>query len=125
MAASATDPDGQALGINVMLGALCFQVVTLLVFSSLGIEFALRVRRNPDSVDMSTATLRTSWRWKGFLYGKLYPLNPVGFGSNNFSPLSDDYQHSFNHYSIYLPSDRDGGGLQRTSDQEPAYFPRL
>lgn len=70
MSATASDPARQERGVNVMLGSIIFQVVTMAVFIGLAIKFATRVWRAPSSVDKATESLRTSFRWKGFLFGK-------------------------------------------------------
>lgn len=54
-----------------MVGALCFQVFTIFVFSMLGAEFAWRTRHDASQGDIATEAIRSSFGWKGFLCGEL------------------------------------------------------
>ncbi|TVY36102.1 Sphingoid long-chain base transporter [Lachnellula occidentalis] len=61
-------------GDNIMVAGLAFQVLTLLVFMILCIDFAIRTRRRyksmgQDAFDQNPlyVTLRGSWRFKGFI----------------------------------------------------------
>ena len=51
-----------------MLGGLSFQVATLVAFSSMAIDFGLRVRKQPEqALENSTFELRNSKGFKAFL----------------------------------------------------------
>jgi hypothetical protein len=63
-------------GDNIMVAGLAFQVFTLLIFMILCSDFALRTRKRyksmgEDAFDQNPlyATMRGSWRFKGFLTG--------------------------------------------------------
>jgi len=63
-------------GDNIMVAGLAFQVFTLLIFMILCTDFALRTRKRyksmgEDAFDQNPlyATMRGSWRFKGFLTG--------------------------------------------------------
>jgi RTA1 like protein len=71
LAASAnTDAESDA-GIAVMLSGLSFQVLTLLIFSGLSLDFARRVKLRPAELNVSMRLLRESHKFKVFLYCKL------------------------------------------------------
>jgi len=61
-------------GDNIMVAGLAFQVLTLLIFMMLCVDFAVRTRRRyrsmgQDAFDQNPiyVTLRGSWRFKGFI----------------------------------------------------------
>lgn len=65
--------DGKQTGINVMIAGLASQVVSLTIFMAICLHFAWRVYKNPLKVNPETVVLRSSFRFKGFLYGKFRP----------------------------------------------------
>ncbi|PVH93359.1 RTA1-domain-containing protein [Periconia macrospinosa] len=70
-AASHSDRD-PSVGNNIMIAGLAVQVVTLLIFILLSIDFALRTLRRhrqlgSAALDPTHARLRASWAFKGFL----------------------------------------------------------
>jgi hypothetical protein len=62
-------------GINIMIAGLIFQVVSLTVFMLLCTDFALRLRRYPNKVNSSTISIRSTFKWKAFLFCKSCPLS--------------------------------------------------
>lgn len=57
------------LGINIMLAGLSCQVVSLVIFAALCLEFAFRLRKNPQGWNPDHMELRSSPRFRAFLYG--------------------------------------------------------
>jgi len=60
------------VGNNIMIAGLAFQVLTLLIFIVLALDFAIRTicrirRLGQDALDPRHAKLRDSWQFKGFL----------------------------------------------------------
>ncbi|CZT16024.1 related to RTA1 domain protein [Ramularia collo-cygni] len=68
LAATADTRPDRAIGVNVMIAGLSTQVVSLILFMGLCAELAWRVRRSPH-LNERTAGLRSSRRWKLFLFG--------------------------------------------------------
>jgi RTA1 like protein len=68
LSAAATTNQESQTGIAVMLSGLSFQVFTLIVFSSLSLDFMRRIRLNPTKLDPSTYLLRKTRKWKAFIY---------------------------------------------------------
>jgi hypothetical protein len=56
-------------GINTLIGGLAVQVVSLVLFSAVGLHFAWNVYKNPSKLNPMYAGLRNSRRWKAFLFG--------------------------------------------------------
>jgi hypothetical protein len=74
--ASAASHTGKSptLGNNIMIAGLTFQVLTLLIFMVLCIDFAVRTRKRYTSLGASALDqnplfikMRSSWQFKGFL----------------------------------------------------------
>jgi hypothetical protein len=68
------------LGTNIMIAGLSFQVFSLLLFMILSADFALRIRKVPESQrNEGYQSLREPRLFKGFLLGMLATLwaNPV------------------------------------------------
>lgn len=60
------------VGNNIMIAGLAFQVLTLLIFIILALDFAARTTRRirelgQDALDPRHAKLRSSWQFKGFI----------------------------------------------------------
>ncbi|KAL1609508.1 Mitochondrial import inner membrane translocase subunit Tim17-A [Nothophoma quercina] len=60
------------VGNNIMIAGLAFQVLTLLIFIILALDFATRTvgrirKLGQDALDPRHAKLRNSWQFKGFL----------------------------------------------------------
>ncbi|KAF3032959.1 hypothetical protein E8E12_000569 [Didymella heteroderae] len=60
------------VGNNIMIAGLAFQVLTLLIFIILALDFATRTvgrirRLGQDALDPRHAKLRNSWQFKGFI----------------------------------------------------------
>jgi hypothetical protein len=71
MASSADTSDSVQIGINVMIAGLGFQVFSLVVFSTMAIEYAVRVYRRPAEWNMTHSSLYNSKRWHAFLLALL------------------------------------------------------
>jgi hypothetical protein len=69
IASGATTKSATQTGINIMIAGLSFQVASLALFALLGIEFAFRLRRSPQSWSKEHSKLYESKLWKAFLYG--------------------------------------------------------
>lgn len=54
-------------GNGVTIAGLVFQVVTMLAFGALVIEYVVRLQRNPGAINAETTDLRHSTRFRGFL----------------------------------------------------------
>ena len=66
------EDEDPSLGNNIMLAGLSFQVLTLLIFIVLALDFAIRTTGRirefgQDALDYRHAKLRSSWQFKGFL----------------------------------------------------------
>ncbi|KAF3010917.1 hypothetical protein E8E13_010000 [Curvularia kusanoi] len=66
------EDEDPSLGNNIMLAGLAFQVLTLLIFIGLTLDFAIRTigrirSLGQDALDPRHAKLRASWQFKGFL----------------------------------------------------------
>ncbi|KFX97688.1 hypothetical protein O988_04730 [Pseudogymnoascus sp. VKM F-3808] len=68
LTATADTHDAQQTGINIMIAGLVTQVVSLSVFMILCIDFAFRLRRHPNTVNSSTVAVRSTFKWKAFLF---------------------------------------------------------
>jgi len=75
IAAVAVKGDGQdvQLGTHIMVAGLAFQVFSLLVFTAMCLDFALRVRRSSFDANPAFADLRSRRMFKGFLLGQPLP----------------------------------------------------
>ncbi|EED16677.1 conserved hypothetical protein [Talaromyces stipitatus ATCC 10500] len=67
VASSATKPSTLSMGNNIMLAGLIFQIVTLVLFAVLCLEFSWRVHRSPHMKNVQFRSLRDSRRFRGFL----------------------------------------------------------
>lgn len=56
-----------AVGTNIMIAGLVFQVFTLLVFGAFAADYALSCYRHRGQLNPATATLRDSWRFRFFI----------------------------------------------------------
>lgn len=68
--ATADDHDTSQIGINIMIAGLATQVISLSVFMILCADFAVRLRRYPNRINTSTIAIRSTFKWKAFLYCK-------------------------------------------------------
>lgn len=57
-------------GVNIMIAGLVFQVVSLLAFVVICVEYGFRVRRHQELLDYGFAQMRASFKFRGFLYGE-------------------------------------------------------
>ncbi|KUL88420.1 hypothetical protein ZTR_05412 [Talaromyces verruculosus] len=67
VASSATKQSTLSMGNNIMLAGLIFQIVTLILFAALCLEFAWRVHRFPHWKSVEFSDIRDSRRFRGFL----------------------------------------------------------
>jgi len=67
LAATANTKSADWEGIHIMIAGLAFQVASLALFLLLCAEFAWRVHRAGSWTDPSFASLRSTFKWKGFL----------------------------------------------------------
>jgi hypothetical protein len=63
-------------GIHIMVAGLAFQVASLVIFMLLCADFARAVRAGPRSTEPMFFTLRSSLRFKAFLWCKFQPFYP-------------------------------------------------
>lgn len=56
-----------AVGTNIMIAGLVFQVFTLIVFGCFAADYAISCYRHRSQFDPATATLRDSWRFRFFI----------------------------------------------------------
>lgn len=56
-----------AVGTNVMIAGLAFQVFTLVVFGCFAADYAIACYRHRSQLNPATATLRNSWRFRLFI----------------------------------------------------------
>lgn len=69
LAATADDPSGNETGRTIMVAGVVFQVVSLLIFMGLWLEFVLRLRRTSESVkDVRFVELRDTKKFTWFQY---------------------------------------------------------
>lgn len=68
MAAQATEHTAEQNGVHIMAAGLAFQVASLVLFIILCGEFAFRVSRRKGALDPMHARLRTTWKFKAFLF---------------------------------------------------------
>ncbi|KAL1962951.1 hypothetical protein VTN77DRAFT_9047 [Rasamsonia byssochlamydoides] len=68
IAASGGAPDDEKLGEHIMLGGLIFQVVSLVLFSVLCLEFALRVKKAPTQRNPVFTYVTGTFKFKAFLW---------------------------------------------------------
>jgi hypothetical protein len=72
IAATAGNADGVNAGRYIMIAGMVVQVISLLTFMALWLEFILRVRNAPESVMyMKLAVVRNGGRFRWFMRGKL------------------------------------------------------
>lgn len=73
--AAGEDPDMAQKGIDIMIAGLCSHAASLLIFVVLCAEFFWRVHKNQHALkmDSSLRELRSSRKWKLFLYGIYIP----------------------------------------------------
>ena len=69
IASAATKPSTMTLGNRLVLVGLVLQIVSLLLFATMCAEFAFRVRKHAAERDLAYSELRTSSRFRGFLWG--------------------------------------------------------
>ncbi|KAF3931425.1 hypothetical protein ABW19_dt0202265 [Dactylella cylindrospora] len=67
LASTGETPDETQVGTNVTIAGLAWQVFTMTLFMALCAEFAWRCYKNRSSFDATQASLRSSWKFKGFL----------------------------------------------------------
>ena len=68
---AATSDPGDRTGVNIMIAGLVLQVLSLAIFMVLGTDFALRVRKAPDSeFNLGLSELRQRRLFRIFPYGK-------------------------------------------------------
>lgn len=66
------------MGVNIMIAGLSFQVVSLLLFMGLCLDFAWRVRKTSEvNLNQRFGALRESKKFKAFLVCECYPTCPV------------------------------------------------
>lgn len=72
-------------GINIMIAGLASQVVSLALFVALCLDYAWKVRSNPNSLNevIHIRKLRNGTRWKLFLASKFINLPSAEFSSFN------------------------------------------
>ncbi|KAE9368867.1 RTA1-domain-containing protein [Stipitochalara longipes BDJ] len=68
VASSATKQSTMELGNHLMLAGLIFQILSLILFGIVCIDFTLRVRRYPSWKNPAYKNLRASVRFRGFLW---------------------------------------------------------
>ncbi|KAL5354407.1 phospholipid-translocating ATPase rsb1 [Pseudogymnoascus australis] len=68
LTAAADEPVARQKGVNIMIAGLIFQVVSLTAFMVLCIDFAFRLRRYPNKVNSATTSVRSTFKWKAFLF---------------------------------------------------------
>ncbi|GIZ43632.1 hypothetical protein CKM354_000684900 [Cercospora kikuchii] len=66
VASASEDMSVLRIGDNIMISGLALQVVTMVAFAALVIDYAWAVRRNLDRLNPETAVLRNSMRFKLF-----------------------------------------------------------
>lgn len=71
IADTANDANTTQLGINVMIAGLGWQVASLCLFIVACGDLAWAIRQHRPEVDRNTSTLRSSFRFKSFLWGEL------------------------------------------------------
>jgi hypothetical protein len=64
------------MGVHIMVSGLAFQVFSLALFVATCAEFMWKVKKNPLKVDPQFLELRSSFMFKGFLFGMLSVLCP-------------------------------------------------
>ncbi|KAK9489874.1 RTA1 like protein-domain-containing protein [Lipomyces doorenjongii] len=70
IAATANTQNGTNLGKNIMLAGLIFQVFATILFMTACAEFAWNLRKaGPDAHEPTHAMLRSSWKFRLFLWG--------------------------------------------------------
>lgn len=79
--ADADQADLAQTGINIMIAGLASQVASLALFVALCLDYAWKVRNNPDSLNeaIHMRKLRNSIRWKLFLASKFMTLPSAEF----------------------------------------------
>lgn len=68
IAADGGQPDDEKLGEHIMLAGLIFQVISLVLFSVLCIDFGLRVRKSPMQRNQALAFVTGSFKFMAFLW---------------------------------------------------------
>ncbi|KAG9233506.1 RTA1 like protein-domain-containing protein [Amylocarpus encephaloides] len=94
MASSATDEKSSNTGNQLMLAGVIFQVISLSLFAIACLDVAFRVYKNPAGKNLEYSTLRSNFRFRGFLWALLvsfltiftrcvYRIAELGGGWNN------------------------------------------
>ena len=68
LASTAKTQSASQVGINIMIGGLVFQVVSLTIFMALCADFALRIQRLRYEKEPAFAQFRASGKFQGFLW---------------------------------------------------------
>jgi hypothetical protein len=72
-------------GIHVMIGGLVWQVVSLMLFMLMSVDFALRTKKNAGGRNLALQGLTVSLKWKAFLCGNAHPVYPYHVMQLTFS----------------------------------------
>ncbi|PMD38713.1 RTA1-domain-containing protein [Hyaloscypha variabilis F] len=77
VASSATTTSTMDLGNHLMLAGLIFQIVSLLLFATACLDFTIRVHRYPSWKNPAYKTLRSSTRFRGFLWALVVAFSTI------------------------------------------------